>query len=173
MVLGYTTKNNYLPHTRISNTTEIIDSNQLDIENNVFIGHFNFIDASGGLSIEEGCQVSNYVSILTHSSHIAIRLYGNQYIKYNGKHIGYLKDAVRIGKYTFIGPHSTIMPGANIGKGSIVSAYSYVKAGIYPDFSILAGNPAQIIGNTYDDIDKHYLEQNQYLKDLYNEWANK
>ncbi|MBK6640493.1 MAG: hypothetical protein IPG39_04320 [Bacteroidetes bacterium] len=32
-----------------------------------------------------------------------------------------------MGAYTFIGPHVTIMPGASIGKGSVIAAYSLVK----------------------------------------------
>ena len=65
--------------------------------------------------------------------------------------IGYIQGKVNIGKYTFIGPHSTIMPNTTIGKGCIVSAYSYVK-GNYPDFSIISGNPAKIVGDTRDPI---------------------
>src|ERR1051326_6416537 len=71
-----------LPLTRISNSTYIGSKEKLDIADNVFIGHFNFIDASNGLTIKEGCQVTNFISILTHSSHIAIRLYGNEYTKH-------------------------------------------------------------------------------------------
>lgn len=171
MVLGYYNNNSFLPNTRISNTTDIVDATNLEIGDNVYIGHFNFIDASGGLKIEEGCQVTNHVSILTHSSHTAIRLYGKHYIKHNGKHISYLCDKIKIGKYSFIGPHSTIMPGVCIGKGSLISAYSYVKAGEYPDFAILKGNPAQIIGST-KDIDNLYLQQEPHLMEYYTEWAD-
>ena len=47
----------------------------LKLGNNVFIGHYNFIEASNGITIEEGCQITNFISITTHSSHISIRLY--------------------------------------------------------------------------------------------------
>ncbi|MBY0380164.1 MAG: acyltransferase [Burkholderiales bacterium] len=171
MVLGYHSKDNFLANTRISNITDIVGNNNLTIGNNVFIGHYNFIDASGGITIGEGCQITNYISILTHSSHISIRLYGKHYIENNGKHVGYIRGNVNIGKYTFIGPHSIIMPGTTIGKGSIISAYSYIKAGNYPDFAILSGNPAQVIGTT-TDMDKEYLKQNPELNKYYNEWVN-
>ena len=95
------------------------------------------LDASNNLHIGEGCQISNYSLILTHSSHIAIRLYGREYI-YNSDHIGYYKGSVSIGAYSFIGAHSVIMPLVKIGIGSLISAYSYVKAGDYPDFAILS-----------------------------------
>ena len=157
-----------LPLTRISNTTYIDTPDKFDVADNVFIGHFNFIDASNGLTVKTGCQITNYVSILTHSSHISIRLYGKEYP--NAKdHIGYIKASVEIGEYTFIGPHSLIMPGTKIGKGCIVSAYSHVK-GEFPDFSILSGNPAQVIGDTRK-TDEPFLQSNPELKEFYNEWA--
>jgi len=156
-----------LPLTRISNTTTIQGFDKFLVADNVFIGHYNFIDASNGLEIEEGCQITNYVSILTHSSHDAIRLYGKHYGKaYPMK--AYHEGPVRIGKYTFIGPHSCIMPGTIIGKGSIVTAYSFVK-GIFPDYSIIAGNPAQVIGDTRDR-DENILESNPELRAYYDEW---
>jgi acetyltransferase-like isoleucine patch superfamily enzyme len=159
-----------LPLTRISNTTYIGNPEKLDIADNVFIGHFNFIDSSNGLTIKTGCQITNYISIITHSSHISIRLYGKEYP--NAKnHEGYLKGSVFIGEYSFVGPHSTIMPGTTIGKGCLVSAYSYVK-GEFPDFSVIAGNPAKVIGDTRK-LDEPFLESNPELKVFYNEWAKK
>ena len=159
-----------LPRTRVSNTTFIDHKEGLKLGDNVFIGHFNFLDASNGLTISEGCQVTNYISIITHSSHISIRLYGKNYGKVPDMK-GYVKGAVSIGAYSFIGPHSVIMPGTTIGKGSIVSAYSYVQ-GEFPDFSIIAGNPAKVIGDTRA-IDKTYLENDEELKKNYGEWADR
>lgn len=156
-----------LVNTRVSNTCSLVSMEHLNIQDNVFIGHFNFIEASNGITIEEGCQITNYISIITHSSHISIRLYGKQYAGLDMK--GYVKGSVFIGKYTFIGPHSVIMPGTKIGKGSIVSAYSMVK-GEFPEFSIIAGNPAKVVGNTRN-IDGPFLQANPELRTFYEEWA--
>jgi len=158
-----------LSNVRISNTTFINARENLILNNNTFIGHFNFIEASNGLTIEEGCQITNYVSITTHSSHISIRLYGDEYSNYQDL-IGYIKGPVHIGKYTYIGPHSVIMPNTKIGKGSIITAFSYVK-GDFPDFSIIAGNPAKVIGDTHH-IDESYLKANPQLRIFYDKWAN-
>ena len=158
----------YLKNTRISNTTFIDNQHELKIDDNVFIGHFNYIEASNGIQIEEGCQITNFVSVTTHSSHISIRLYGRGYSGFK-THKGYEKGSIKIGKYTFIGPHSVIMPNTNIGKGSIVSAFSYVQ-GDFPDFAIIKGNPAKVVGDTRD-MDTAYLKQNPELEGFYNEWA--
>ena len=157
-----------LPRTRVSNTTVIQGEKGLNIADNVFIGHFNFIDAGNGLYIETGCQITNYVSILTHSSHKAIRLYGAKYGQV-GPMKAYGEGKVFIGKYTFVGPHSVIMPGTTIRKGSLVSAFSMVK-GEFPEFSIIAGNPAKVVGDTRE-MDKQYLKEHPELKDYYYEWA--
>lgn len=166
---GFHHKGKFLKDVRISESTVLSFPQNLDLADNVFIGHYNFIEASNGISIQEGVQITNYISILSHSSHVSIRLYGKEY---RGKKdpIGYKKGAVRIGKYSFIGPHVTIMPNTVIGKGSLVSAYSFVK-GEFPDFSIIAGNPAVVIGST-KDLDKKYLEEYPELKEYYEEWAN-
>ena len=55
------------------------------------------------------------------------------------------KGDVIIGDDCWIGENVTIV-GAQIGKGSIVSAGSVVS-GIIPDYSIVMGNPARIVGN--------------------------
>jgi acetyltransferase-like isoleucine patch superfamily enzyme len=157
----------YCKNTRISNSTFIDYPENLSLGDNIFIGHYNFIEASHGIKIEEGCQITNFISITSHSSHISIRLYGRHYTEFNN-HEGFVNGKVRIGKYTFIGPHTVIMPRSDIGKGCIISAFSYVK-GAFPDFSIIQGNPAKVIGDTRE-LDKEYLDQNPELKKFYDEW---
>jgi acetyltransferase-like isoleucine patch superfamily enzyme len=61
------------------------------------------------------------------------------------------------------------MPNTTIGKGSIVTAFAYVE-GEFPDFSIISGNPAKIIGDTRQ-IDKIFLENYPELQILYDQWA--
>jgi len=157
-----------LPNTRISNTTFFYNEENFHVGDYVFIGHHNFIDAQVGVTVEEGCQITNFVSILNHSSHTAIRLYGKAYDE--GPMVGYHSGKVHIGAYTFIGPHAIIMPNTHIGKGSIVSAYSYVR-GTFPDFAIISGNPAVVVGDTRT-TDQPFLDQYPELKPLYNEWAS-
>jgi acetyltransferase-like isoleucine patch superfamily enzyme len=158
-----------LENTRASNTVTFVEKDGISLGNNVFIWHHTIIDGSNQVEIEEGCQIGAWNGIFSHSSHISIRLYGSEY----GKHQpmkGYVRGKVKIGKYTFIGPHCVIMPNTTIGKGSLVSAYSYVK-GEFPDFSIIAGNPAKIVGDTRK-LDQKYLDNNEELRGFYEEWAS-
>jgi acetyltransferase-like isoleucine patch superfamily enzyme len=168
MLSHYKQDGKLLKNVRISNTTVINAMKNLKLSDNIFIGHYNFIEASNGITIEEGCQITNFITITTHSSHISIRLYGSEYVK-NHDLIGYIIGSIHIGKYSFIGPHSVIMPGSNIGKGSIVSAYSYVK-GTFPDYAIISGNPAIVVGDTRE-MDKEFLENYPQLKTFYDAWT--
>lgn len=163
--IGYDKK--VISKTSVSSSTFIDYPQNLELGTGCYIGHHNFIEASNGLVIEDGCQITTFCTITTHSSHNSIRLYGKQYPQ--KEMIGYVKGSVQIGKYSFIGAHSTIMPNTTIGKGSIVAAYSYVQ-GNFPDFSIIAGNPARIIGDTRDK-DQTFLESNLELKKQYDDWA--
>lgn len=168
MISNYNLNGQVLRYTRVSSSTVISEKSNLKLANNVFIGHFNFIEASNGIQIDDGVQLTNYVSVITHSSHISIRLYGKEYVSQQNL-IGYKKGSVHIGAYSFVGPHTTILPGTNIGKGSIVSSYSSVK-GDFPDFAIIAGNPAVVVGDTRT-LDEPFLTEHPELKNYYNNWS--
>jgi acetyltransferase-like isoleucine patch superfamily enzyme len=173
MVYGYRHRDGrWLAHTRISTHTYIEQPKQLDLADHVYIGHFNVVDASGGLIIGEGCQITNYVSILTHSSHRAMRLMGRKYFGHPDP-VGYVRRPTRIGAYTFIGPHSVIAPGAQLGRGVLIRAYSYVS-GVVPDFAVLApreaGEPAQVVGDTRD-MDQEWLQRHPEVRSHYEAWA--
>ncbi|HET8871354.1 MAG TPA: acyltransferase [Aquabacterium sp.] len=164
----------YCPHTRVSTHTCFEGLEGLTLGDHVFIGHFNRIDGSNGLIIEEGCQVTNYASILTHSSHRAVRVMGRRYI-HDSKPAGYVRRSTRIGAYSFIGPHSVIAPGAQIGKGVIVQGYSFVSGDV-PDFAIVGtkipGKRAEIMGDTRE-LDRALLQRHPELQPIYAQWAGK
>lgn len=159
----------YLPHTRVSNSSVIVARQQLDIGDHVYIGHFSVLDASFGLEIGEGCQISTFTAMFTHSSHAAIRLYGRAYVATPVKQ-AYFTAPIRLGAYTYIGAHATLLPGTVLGKGCIVSAHSLVRGGVYPDFAILAGQPAKVVGDTRE-MDEQLLRAHPQLLPFYEAWA--
>lgn len=161
-------RNQLIVGTRISSHSFIDYPETLTIGERVYIGHFNVIEASHGITIEEGVQITTHCVITSHSSHQSIRLYGENYA--GNEMIGYVKGPIHIGKYSFIGPHSTIMPGTTIGMGCLVQGYSYVK-GDFPDFSIIGGNPAIILGDTRT-LDEPYLNAHPEIKSNYEAWTS-
>ena len=60
MIYHYEHLGQIIPNTRVSNSTVIVDKEKLKLADHVFIGHFNFIEASNGLELEEGVQITNY-----------------------------------------------------------------------------------------------------------------
>lgn len=133
---------------RVSNLTHISNQKNVSLSVNVFIGHFNYLDGNQKLTIGKSVQITNYVSILTHSSHDAIRLLDERYLELI-EHECIQRDEVSIGENTYVGAHSIIMPGSVIGKGCIISGFSYVSGNI-PDYSIVRGIPGKVIGSTKD-----------------------
>lgn len=169
MVFGFVRGDGeFLPHTRLSNSTVVFARDKLYIGDHVFIGHFSVLDATYGLRIGEGCQIGFFTGVFTHSSHAAIRLYGREYVNVAEKQ-AYFTAPVEIGAYSFIGAHATLLPGTRLGKGSLVSAYSLVQ-GEFPDFAILAGQPAKVVGDTRTK-DAELLRQHPELAVHYAAWA--
>ena len=64
------------------------------------------------------------------------------------------EEEVHIGDYVFIGPRVIILPGVTIGKGAVVAAGAVVTKDV-PDFAIVGGVPAKVIGERKSK-DLHY-----------------
>jgi acetyltransferase-like isoleucine patch superfamily enzyme len=158
----------FLPHTRVSNSTVVMAPERLAVGDHVFIGHFSVLDATYGLTVGEGCQIGFFTGVFTHSSHAAIRLYGREYVNVAEK-AAYFTAPVVIGAYSFIGAHATLLPGTRLGKGCLVSAYARVQ-GEFPDFAILAGQPAKVVGDTRVK-DAELLRQHPELAGFYEDWV--
>ena len=169
LVYGFVTHDGvFLPHTRVGSSTVIDGRAQLVCADHVFIGHHNFLDASGGLTLGEGCQITNYVSVLTHSSHVAVRLNGRGYFGKTNP-AGMHRAPTHIGAFVFVGPHCVIAPGSRIGKGALIRAYSYVD-GEVPAFAVMAGQPAVQVGDTREG-DARWLADHPELQAVYDAWA--
>ncbi len=168
MVYGFLNRctNRFNKHTRISSTAVIIDKKQLDIADHTWVWHHSILDASNGISIGKGCQIGAWVGIFTHGSHLAVRLLGEKYIYFEkDERIGYQRGPVSIGEYTFVGAKALIMPSVSIGKGCLIGAGAIVSKSI-PDYSIVSGNPAEIIGDTRK-LDRKYFKNELVQKNYY------
>lgn len=155
----------------VSNFLDVTHWSKLNLGNNVFIWHFTILDTYNGVIIGDDCQIGTRVGIFTHSSHHSIRYYNKEYHDTDCfEHKGRVKGSVEIGKNTFVGANSIIMPNTKIGKGCIVSGFSYVQ-GDFDDFSIIAGNPARRVGDVRK-VDYKFLKSNPEFIDAYLEYFN-
>jgi acetyltransferase-like isoleucine patch superfamily enzyme len=169
MVFGERSAGKALPNTRIAPSSCIEHEARLQLADHVYIGPFCFIEASGGVTIGEGVQVTHHVSIVTHASHRAQRLLGRAYVGWPGERPGWVAGAVEIGPYCFLGPHSLLEAGTTLGRGCIVRAGSVLR-GPYPEFAVIAGNPAVVVGDSRDG-DRRWLEAHPDLRSHYEAWA--
>ena len=173
MLFGEMQRGQPLPGTRISPSTCIEHEDRLTLGDDVFIGHFNFIEASSGVCIGSSTQVTNFISIVSHSTHrsvrVAARLSGVPAAAPDGSQPSDIRAPIAIGTHCFIGPHSLIEAGTVLGKGCLVTAGSRVR-GQFGDFAVLAGNPARVVGDTRQQ-DAAWLQQHPDYRAAYERWA--
>lgn len=112
----------------------------------------NFFDPAG-VSIGEDTIVGDHAFLdgraeLIIGNHVDI---ASSVMIYNSEHdlesdqFSAKLERVEIGDYTFIGPRAIILPGVKIGKGAVVGAGAVVTKDV-PDFAIVGGVPAKVIG---------------------------
>jgi acetyltransferase-like isoleucine patch superfamily enzyme len=144
---------------------------RLVLGDHVYIGPFNLIEASGGIVIGEGVQITSHCALVTHSSHRAQRVLGAAYATWpaDSPRPGWIAGPIHIGAWSFIGPHCLLEANTRLGRGTLVCAGSFVR-GDYPEFAILEGRPARIVGDSRV-ADEKVLREFPELRALYEAWA--
>ncbi len=154
----------------LSDTADITDWERLKLGRDIFIWHYSILDSGNGIELGDGCQIGTRVGVFTHSAHLSLRLYRDRYFQTDcHHHVGRVMGSVVLGEYTFVGPNSIIMPDTRIGRGSLVTAFSLVH-GDFPEFSVISGNPAKVVGDTRR-LDWIYLKEHPELRESYQRWT--
>ena len=99
-----------------------------------WIGAFTVIDASGGLSIGSGCDISCGAHIYTHSS-VRRCVSGRTYTQVD-------RAPVVLGDRVFVGANAVIMMGVRIGDEAVIAAGAVVTKDV-PARTVVAGVPAR------------------------------
>lgn len=105
----------------------------LTIGDDTIIGWGCFLDGRERLSIGSHVDIASEVMIYN-SEH---DLNSDDFKAHNAP--------VEIADYVFIGPRAIILPGVKIGRGAVVAAGAVVTRDV-PDFAIVGGVPAKVIG---------------------------
>lgn len=111
------------------------------IENDVVIG--NNVTIKSGVFLWDGITIEDDVFIGPNATFTNDK-------KPKSKHYPDHFLMTLIEKGASIGANATILPGVKIGKYSLVGAGSVVTKDV-PEFSIVAGNPAKVIGKVQRD----------------------
>ncbi|UCD64231.1 MAG: acyltransferase [Candidatus Zixiibacteriota bacterium] len=130
------TGNNIVVHPDV----RIVGGDKLFVGDDVHLGVGNMLQASGEIELGDRVVLGPGVKIWSI----------NHKFDDPTKHImeqGYEYKKVVIEEDCWIGSNVFIMPGARIGRGTIVSAGAVVGAKPVSPYKILAGNPARVIGS--------------------------
>ena len=152
----------------ISKGYDIQGYENINIQDNVWIGQNCKMAAMDEINIMRGCILSHNIEIWT-SNHN----YNSddlQSIPYDAR---FEKKPVTICENVWIGSRVIILPGITIGEGAVIGAGAVVTKDI-PPLAVVGGNPARVIKyrnkkNYYNlkNQDKIYLEENyDYNKSL-------
>ncbi|HEY2120238.1 MAG TPA: acyltransferase [Candidatus Acidoferrum sp.] len=117
------------------------------IGNDVYIGSWSQLHAMGLIALGDGCVLSDYVYIsdTAHGMDPRKGLIMKQPL--------FSKGPVIIGEHTFMGHGSAILPGVTLGKHCVVGARSVVTKS-FPNYSVIAGNPARQIKSIEPEIER-------------------
>lgn len=113
-----------------------------EIGEGVYIGGFSEVNAQGArVVIGKNCDIASFVSINCADSH--------------KRSIGLAttndRADISIGEHVFIGSHSMVKGGAEIGHHSVIAAGTVVEAGSIPAYSLVSGNPMTVKPGYYRD----------------------
>ena len=120
-------------HSTFHMWANFFDPRNITVGEDSIIGNNIFIDG------REKVTIGNHVDIASE-----VMIYNSEH-KLDSEIFEAVEEPVKINDYVFIGPRVIIMPGVTIGRGAVVAGGAVVTKDV-PDFAIVGGVPAKVIG---------------------------
>lgn len=130
-----------------------------------------------GVTVMGGVYFGNEPYLITLEDEVRVS-FGVSFITHDGgtwafRDIPQYKDVIKygkikVGKRSFIGAKSIIMPGVTIGNRCVIGAGSIVTSDV-PDGHVAVGCPAKVIMTTEEYAEKCFSSQREYDKEAYSE----
>ena len=145
----------------IGNDVQILAGTEINVDKFLIIGSFTSIQKNsnlhGNITIGSGVVFAHNIYISS-GSHV-FKWKNYLPIKLQDKLSNCEDRAVKIGDDCWIGANVVIMPGIEIGRGSVIGANSVVTRNILP-YSIVVGSPAAVIDKRLDYLPQTRIDSN-------------
>ncbi|MGI8678595.1 MAG: acyltransferase [Jatrophihabitans sp.] len=112
---------------------------RLTIGSNVLIAQHVILDARGTLTIGDNVGVNSYAQVWT-AQH-----------EWQSADFAYVSAPVHLGNHSWINTRAIILPGADIGTGTVVAAGSVVTKSV-GEYLLVGGVPAKTLGERRHDL---------------------
>ena len=115
---------------------------------------------SGKFEVGRYCAIGEKLTVITsnHDYSSPVMSYKLQEKLFGCRKIRASSVGVIFGHDVWIGDNVTVVPGVHVGNGSIVGAGSVVTKNV-DSFTIVAGNPAKVIGMRFNQEQINYLNE--------------
>jgi acetyltransferase-like isoleucine patch superfamily enzyme len=120
---------------QVARRVTINSSNRLEIGGDVFLGMGCWVNAAGGVVLEDEVQLGPYAVLVT-GNHTKL---GGSY-RFGPSH----QASIRLCHGSWVAAHATVTKGVVIGRGALLAANSVATRDI-PAFAMAGGVPARII----------------------------
>lgn len=119
---------------------QLKSTHRLTIGDNVYFATGVWLNAMGGITIEDEVVMGPYVVIST-----GTHAFKDNSVRFGGT----IMEPVTIGRGTWLAAHATVRAGVKIGSGVLVAGNAAVCKDV-PDNVIVGGVPAKVIGPRID-----------------------
>jgi acetyltransferase-like isoleucine patch superfamily enzyme len=130
---------------------------RLTVGDDVYIGKGCTIECDG--TIGSGVLVANRVGIVGRRDHdphaVGVWIRQSPWV---GDPDGPSNDPVEIGDDVWIGYGAIVMSGVRIGRGAVVAAGAVVTRDV-PEYAVVGGNTAEVIGFRFSDEEQRLHEE--------------